>query len=187
MEICFVEGEIEPFVEQRLARGAATAANAATAETASASAAAAAAPDHRGAEVVDRSGRRLGTAGPYYRYTVGQRRGLGIAGGDRLYVLEIQPAERRVVVGGRRELSRNGLIGERLHWIGPPPAGTTEAVVRIRSRHAGVKSRIRTLPGRRADVEFAEPQEGVAPGQAAVFYDGSRILGGCWITGAQPE
>ena len=113
-------------------------------------------------------------------------RGLGLATGDRLYVLEIQPAARRVVVGGRQELSRNGLIGERLHWIGPAPAGDTEAVVRIRSRHAGVASRIRTLPGRRAEVEFAEPQEGVAPGQAVVFYEGSRILGGCWITGAQP-
>jgi tRNA-specific 2-thiouridylase len=185
MEICFVEGSIEPFLEARLGRGAVTATVGAGGALEPAGA-----PDparaRGGAEVVDRAGRRLGTAGPYYRYTVGQRRGLGVASGDRLYVLEIQPAERRVVVGRRSESSRTGLFAERLHWIGPPPAGDVEALVRVRSRHAGVGSRIRTLPGRRADVEFAEPQEGIAPGQAAVFYQGTRVLGGCWITGAHP-
>jgi tRNA-specific 2-thiouridylase len=170
MEICFVDGEIESFLEARLARTAARAATteeAATTETGETprTSAVAATPDHGGTEVVDRDGRRLGTAGPY--------------------VLEIQPVDRRVVVGGRGELRRNGLIGERLHWIGPPPVETVEAVVRIRSRHAGVRSRIRPLPGRRVEVDFEEPQEGVAPGQAAVFYDGSRLLGGCWINGAR--
>jgi tRNA-specific 2-thiouridylase len=164
MEICFVDGAIEPFLEARLARGAA-AADAAT-------------------EVIDRGGRRLGTAGPYYRYTVGQRRGLGVSGAERLYVLEILPAERRVVVGERAELRRAGLVGERLHWIGPPPPGEIEATVRIRSRHPGVKSRIRPRGRGLVEVEFSTPQEGVAPGQAAVFYDGSRVLGGCWIEGS---
>jgi tRNA-specific 2-thiouridylase len=171
MEICFVDGAIEPFLEARLAAAGGGAGDGAR--------------RGGGAEVIDRSGRRLGTAGAYYRYTVGQRRGLGVAGGDRLYVLEIQPAERRVVVGARHELLRNGLVGERLHWIGPPPAGDVEATVRIRSRHAGVKSRISSLPGRRVAVEFETAQEGVAPGQAAVFYQGSRILGGCWISGSE--
>ncbi len=95
MEICFVDGAIEPFLEARLAAAGGGAGDGAR--------------RGGGAEVVDRSGRRLGTAGAYYRYTVGQRRGLGVAGGDRLYVLEIQPAERRVVVGGRDELRSNGL------------------------------------------------------------------------------
>jgi tRNA-specific 2-thiouridylase len=172
MEICFVDGAIESFLEARLAREAGTPGNDAAANSG-------------GAEVVDRSGRRLGTAGPYYRYTVGQRRGLGVGGGDRLYVLEIQPAEQRVVVGGRDQLRENGLLGERLHWIGPPPTGDVEATVCIRSRHAGVKSRIESLPGRRAAIEFESAQEGVAPGQAAVFYQGDRVLGGCWIAGAE--
>jgi tRNA-specific 2-thiouridylase len=162
MEICFVDGELEPFLEQRVAVAAA------------------------GAEVVDRAGRRLGAAGPYYRYTVGQRRGLGVAGGERLYVLEVVPAENRVVVGERAELAAGGLRGERLHWIGPPPPGEVEAVARIRSRHPGVASRIRPLGGGRVEVSFAHPQEGVAPGQAAVFYDGTRVLGGCWIEGSEP-
>jgi len=168
MEVCFVGGEIEPFLEPRVARTAAGAAAAG-----------------RGAEVVDRAGRRLGTAGPYYRYTVGQRRGLGVAGGQPLYVLEIAAEENRVVVGPRAELRARGLLGERLHWVGSPPAGEVEALVRIRSRHAGVASRIRPLPAHGAAIEFESPQEGVAPGQAAVFYQGTRVLGGCWITRAE--
>jgi tRNA-specific 2-thiouridylase len=171
MEICFVDGTLESFLETRLAP-AATA----------------------GAAVVDRAGNPLGTAGPYYRYTVGQRRGLGLGGPpsaarnrDKLYVLEILPGENRVVAGSRAELRSSGLQGERLHWIGPPPTGDVEATVRIRSRHHGVKSHIRGLPGRRASIEFESPQEAVAPGQAAVFYDGTRVLGGCWITAADPR
>jgi tRNA-specific 2-thiouridylase len=169
MEICFVDGALEPFLEARLGQRVTA-----------------------GAAVVDRDGRQLGTAGPYYRYTVGQRRGLGVGGGDRLYVLEILPDENRLVAGPREQLSSAGLRGERLHWIGPSPcdrspSGEVEATVRIRSRHPGVKSRIRSLPGGRAAVEFESPQEAVAPGQAAVFYDGTRVLGGCWITAQLPR
>jgi tRNA-specific 2-thiouridylase len=164
MDLCFVDGDLGSFLGQRMARTAP-----------------AVATESR-AEIVDREGRRLGAAAPYYTYTVGQRRGLGIDGGERLYVLEVLPAANQVVVGPRRALRAGGLIGERAHWIGPMPGGAIEASVRIRSRHAGVASRIQPLPGRRVAVDFAEPQEGVAPGQAAVFYDGTRVLGGCWIT-----
>jgi len=79
-----------------------------------------------------------------------------------------------------------GLRGERLHWIGPaPPAGIAEieATVKIRSRHPGVASRIRPLGEGRVEIDFAEAQRGVTPGQAAVFYQGTRVLGGCWIEG----
>ena len=130
---------------------------------------------------MDEAGRELGRGEPYYRYTVGQRRGLGVAAAERLYVLEVQPRENRVVVGGAEALDRPGLVGRGLHWIGPPPEGDVEATVRIRSRHPGVVSRVRASGGDRVEVEFAEPQRGVAPGQAAVFYDGTRVLGGCWI------
>jgi len=74
-----------------------------------------------------------------------------------------------------------------LHWIGPQPPlgsrGEIEATVRIRSRHPGVAARVRPLADGGVEVRFAEPQRGVAPGQAAVFYRGTRVLGGCWITG----
>jgi tRNA-specific 2-thiouridylase len=171
MEVCFVEGGVREFVEAQ---------------------AGAAGPP---AEVVDSGGKSLGSGQPYYRYTVGQRRGLGVASPRPLYVLAIQPEENRVVVGEERELLASGLIGERLHWIGPePPApgGVIEATVRIRSRHPGVAARIyprraagtaRAEVGREVEVEFAAPQRGVTPGQAAVFYRGTRVLGGCWIRG----
>jgi len=171
MEVCFVEGGVREFVEAEVG---------------------AAGPP---AAVVDSGGRALGSGQPYYRYTVGQRRGLGLASPRPLYVLAILPEENRVVVGEERELLAPGLLGERLHWIGPEPAapgGVVEATVRIRSRHPGVAARIHPRApsgpaspgaGREVEVEFAEPQRGVTPGQAAVFYRGTRVLGGCWIRG----
>ncbi|HVS03725.1 MAG TPA: tRNA 2-thiouridine(34) synthase MnmA [Thermoanaerobaculia bacterium] len=171
MEICFVSGAVQEFVERQAAARPERFAVAGGAERLGA-----------GSTLVDEAGERLGEGAPYYRYTVGQRRGLGIAAAQRRYVLRVLPEENQVVVGGEEALLARGLLGERLSWIGPPPAGEVDAEVRIRSRHAGVGCRVRPLPGRRVAVDFAAPQRGVAPGQAAVFYDGSRVLGGCWIT-----
>jgi len=96
-------------------------------------------------------------------------------------VLQIEPERNRVVVGNEAELMAPGLRGERLHWIGPAPAGEVEATVKIRSRHPGVPALIRPQEDGRVEIDFAEPQRGVTPGQAAVFYQGTRVLGGCWI------
>jgi tRNA-specific 2-thiouridylase len=166
MEICFVPGGVEEFV---------TAQAAARPERF-------APPPPVPAVLVDEEGRELGEGAPYYRYTVGQRRGLGISAGERRYVLQVLPEENRVVVGGGEALLARGLVGERLSWIGEPPGGEVDALVRIRSRHEGVAGRVRPLAGGRVEVELAEPQRAVAPGQAAVFYAGERVLGGCWIT-----
>jgi tRNA-uridine 2-sulfurtransferase len=165
MEVCFVSGGVREFVETE---------------------AAARLPGKVSPEpavLVDSRGEELGTGQPYYRYTVGQRRGLGLAAPSPLYVLQIEPGRNRVVVGGEDELMAPGLRGERLHWIGPERAGEVEAMVKIRSRHPGVPALIRPLGDGRAEVEFAQPQRGVTPGQAAVFYQGTRVLGGCWIAG----
>lgn len=170
MEICFVSGGIQEFLEERLdAAGSQTSVRA-----------------RGGSELVDADGRHLGVGAPYYRYTVGQRRGLGVAAGRRLYVLEIRPQENRVVVGAHQELLQSGFRGDRVHWVGEPPGEEVEAVVRIRSRHAGVAGCIRPGAGRRVEVELAEPQAGITPGQAAVFYSGTRVLGGCWIDHCDP-
>ncbi len=166
MEICFVSGTIREFVEERLGRHP---------ERYSVR------PGGRPSRICDRAGSVLGEGEPYYRYTVGQRRGLGVSSRERLYVLSTRPAENTVVVGRRQELETGGLVGERVHWIGPTPEGPIEATVKIRSRHAGVRSLIRPRDQRRVDVEFEAPQLGVTPGQAAVFYHRSRVLGGCWI------
>jgi tRNA-specific 2-thiouridylase len=135
--------------------------------------------------VMSSEGRELGRGAPYYGYTVGQRRGLGISAAEKLYVLNVDAVANRVVVGPRRQLARRGLLGERVHWISRSPLGAEEVTVKIRSRHPGVKASVTPRRGgRNVDVRFAEPQEGVAPGQAAVFYQGTEVLGGCWITGA---
>lgn len=180
MEVCFVNGEggIRQFVEEQVARHPERFAGTEL---------------DRPAELVDTSGARLGEGQPYYRYTVGQRRGLGLSAPSPLFVLAIDPEENRVTVGPDGELLAQGLIGERLHWIGQPPEGTVkevgegepriEATVKIRSRHPGVEARIRPRPGGGVEVRFAEPQRGITPGQAAVFYRGTRVLGGCWIAG----
>ena len=83
-----------------------------------------------------------------------------------------------VLDGGEDDLLAPGLVGERLHWIG---STAMRATVRIRAHHTGVESTIRPLGDGRVEIDFDTPQRGVAPGQAAVFYDGSRVLGGCWI------
>ena len=166
MEICFVSDGIREFIEQQVSEHPQRFPGLRKPESSA---------------IVDQKGRRLGSGEPYFRYTVGQRRGLGVAAGERLYVLQVEPHENRIVVGDRQALEAPGLIGERLHWIGPEPGGDLEALVKIRSRHGGVASRIRPLGDGRVEVEFSTPQPGVAPGQAAVFYQDSRVLGGCWI------
>ena len=171
MEICFVSGSVREFVEREAARRPKTEASGKLGMAST---------------VVDREGRELGHGEPYYRYTVGQRRGLGVATGERRFVLRVLPDENRVVVGGEDDLLAPGLRGERLHWIGPAPQGVSRATVKIRAHHAGIEADIRPLANGEAEVVFDEPQRGVAPGQAAVFYDGSRVLGGCWIAEPLP-
>ncbi|HEX3555253.1 MAG TPA: tRNA 2-thiouridine(34) synthase MnmA [Thermoanaerobaculia bacterium] len=168
MEVCFVAGGIREFVEAQVAADPDRFNSPSLAEP---------------AVLVDTHGETLGEGQPYYRYTVGQRRGLGLAASSPLYVLQIEPEQNRVVVGDDRDLMAPGLRGERLHWIGPAPDGEIEATVKIRSRHPGVAGRIRPLGEGRVEIDFAQPQRGVTPGQAAVFYQGTRVLGGCWIEG----
>lgn len=170
MELCFVAGGVREFVEEQVATQPEKFAEV----------------DKSGASVVDNVGTPLGQAEPYYRYTVGQRRGLGVPSGERLYVLEVRPRENEVVVGRHDELLAGGLEGGRAHWIGRVPDGEIEVTVKIRARHSGVVSRVGSDGRGRTRVEFGEPQVGVAPGQAAVFYQGSRVLGGCWIDSPLP-
>lgn len=171
MEVCFVDGGVQQFVERELASDASRHR----------------APVAGSSELVDESGESLGSGAPYYRYTVGQRRGLGLSAAKPLYVLGIDPAHNRVTVGPRDRLLARGLRGDRLHWIGAEPSGLhdagVEATVRIRSRHPGTRALVRASGGG-ALVELEEPQLGIAPGQAAVFYRGTRVLGGCWIAEA---
>jgi tRNA-specific 2-thiouridylase len=134
-------------------------------------------------EIVHVDGRVLGRHEGIAGFTVGQRRGLGVAGGERLYVARIEPERRRVVIGPRRALACRAALLSDVNWLGPemPPKSGTGLEVKHRANEPTVPARILPLPGGRWRVEFASPQAGVAPGQACVFYAGTRIMGGGWI------
>ena len=134
-------------------------------------------------EVVDLDGRVLGHHDGIVNFTVGQRRGLGVAGGaEALYVIRIDPAAKRVVVGPREALGQRGLTVGELNWLGDAAPRDGQAVdVKIRSTTPPQAATLHPRAGGRLSVTLAEPAEGIAPGQAAVFYDGARLLGGGWI------
>ena len=134
-------------------------------------------------EIVDREGRVLGRHDGIVHYTVGQRRGLGIAGEEPLFVLALDAATRRVVVGPREALLRATLTVRELNWLGGGPlsAGGVDCEVKLRSAQPPVAARVVPLGPGRARVNLAAPAEAIAPGQACVMYDGDRVLGGGWI------
>jgi tRNA-uridine 2-sulfurtransferase len=133
----------------------------------------------REGEVVDPAGRTVGRHGGTHRFTIGQRRGLGLSGGGRTYVLELHREANRVVVGPGELLTRRSLDADRVTWVaGEPPAdGPFEAEVRIRYRGSHA-SAVVEANGNRTRVEFRSPQPAVAPGQSVVFYRGDEVLGG---------
>ncbi|HET7755242.1 MAG TPA: tRNA 2-thiouridine(34) synthase MnmA [Anaeromyxobacteraceae bacterium] len=138
------------------------------------------APDRlRGGEIVSTSGEVLGRHDGVHRFTVGQRRGLGIASPEPRYVVAIDAASARVVVGSAAEASQASMAVRDVSWVaGEPPARTVECVVKVRHRHEGERATVTAGPSGTADVRFARAVRGVAPGQAAVFYDGDEVLGG---------
>jgi tRNA-specific 2-thiouridylase len=136
----------------------------------------------RSGPIVTASGERVGRHGGVHRFTVGQRRGLGLTSPRPLYVLRTLAETRTVVVGEAHELAARELCVREVNWASiPEPAGPLCARVRIRYRHAEAPARVTPLPDGRAHVVFDEPQRAVTPGQAAVFYDGEVCLGGGWI------
>jgi len=134
-----------------------------------------------GGEVVDRSGNVLGRHPGIHGVTIGQRRGLGIAAREPLYVVEIDRPSKRVVVGSKNDLSCEGLIARAVNWIEPPENDAIEAQVQIRYRAPAIDCAIRRLSDGRCEVIFKDAFPAVTPGQAAVFYRGNRLLGGGWI------
>ncbi len=133
-------------------------------------------------QIVDTAGKVLAEHGGIENFTIGQRKGLGFAAGQRRYVLQIVPAENRVIVGTRDELLAQGLIAARVNWLlETPPQEALACTAKIRYRHPAAPATVWALDEDGARVEFAEPQSAITPGQAVVFYDGPRVLGGGWI------
>jgi len=132
-------------------------------------------------DIVTIDGTVVGRHKGAHRYTVGQRRGLGIAWKEPLYVLGVDAVRRRVVVGTKEELYRSELSAADLNWIMPLPDKEFATSCRIRYRHQPVPCRVAPLAGDRVTVRFQEPEKSITPGQAVVFYDDDRVLGGGWI------
>src|SRR5262245_61373156 len=138
----------------------------------------------RAGQFVDERGAVVGAHEGVHRFTVGQRRGLGLSSspsGTPLYVLALRPAEQQVVVGPKSSLERTTLQASEVNWLIDTPAVPIRAAVQIRHRHQAAPATVRaTAPGQ-ATVTFDTPQIAITPGQAAVFYDGEIVVGGGWI------
>ncbi|MGH9726892.1 MAG: tRNA 2-thiouridine(34) synthase MnmA, partial [Candidatus Acidiferrales bacterium] len=133
-------------------------------------------------EIVSTSGEVLGRHSGLHHYTVGQRKGLGFAAGRALYVVEIDRAANRLVVGDDRELRGSVCEVRDINWIAfAALSAPIEAKVRIRNRHEPALAEISAIDAVTARVRFREPQRAITPGQAAVFYDSDKVLGGGWI------
>jgi tRNA-specific 2-thiouridylase len=134
-------------------------------------------------EIVTSGGRKLGEHEGVHHFTVGQRRGLGVATGEPLYVIATDPRTQRVTVGRNDELLRAGFTARDVNWISiAGVAGSARAQVKIRNKHAAAPATLHaTDDPDRVEVRFDAPQRAVTPGQGAVFYDGEVVLGGGWI------
>lgn len=157
-EICFVtSGKHDEFVRQRR-RGVSMA-----------------------GQIVTTDGRVVGAHPGIERFTIGQRKGLGVAMGEPYFVVRIDPQTREVVIGRHEELVRSELTAANCNWLADLPTGEFACQAKIRYNSPAARATAEILPGNRLKVRFVEPRHGVAPGQAVVLYDGDRVLGGGWI------
>jgi tRNA-uridine 2-sulfurtransferase len=132
--------------------------------------------------IKDRDGQVLGRHDGVHRFTIGQRKGLGLAAGVPLYVVEIDAGQAAVTVGPREDLERTTLTASRVNWMsGEVPDAPVRAQARIRYRHREAPATIAPLGDDRVSIVFDQPQSAITPGQAVVFYDGDVVLGGGWI------
>jgi len=157
-EICFVpDGDYATFVESR-------------------------SPAVRPGAIVNERGEQLATHGGVHRFTIGQRKGLGVAAQMPMYVLKIDADSGDVTIGPRAALERDRFTASSVNWVSRDPSATwIPAAAQIRHRHRPAIGRVRACDDGRAEFEFDEAQPAVTPGQAAVFYDGDIVIAGGWI------
>lgn len=132
-------------------------------------------------EIVDTAGQVLGQHEGFERYTIGQRKGLGLAFGEPRYVVALQPETRRVVIGTREDLARDTLEADRANWLAPDVPEEFSCRAQIRYRHEAAPAQVKRTSETEFQVFFDVPQFGVTPGQAVVLYEDDRVLGGGWI------
>lgn len=131
--------------------------------------------------IVDEDGRELGRHSGIEGFTIGQRKGLGIAVGEPRYVVQIEPESKTVRVGSRTALEKGELEASRFNWQVEPPTETRPCLAQIRAQHRAVEAEVEPLADQRVRVRFETPQPAVTPGQVVTLYDGERVLGGGWI------
>ena len=163
-EICFVpDGDHAAFIE-RQTNGGAT----------------------RDGALVDTAGNVVGHHHGIHRFTVGQRKGIGLSAPVPLYVVSIDATTSTVTVGPRAELEKAIALVGQVNWIsGDTPSAPLRITAQIRHQHRDAPATLTALPDRRARVLFDTPQPAIAPGQAAVFYNGDEVIGGGWIEGSE--
>jgi tRNA-specific 2-thiouridylase len=131
-------------------------------------------------EIVTTAGRVVGTHPGIERFTIGQRKGLGVAMGEPFFVVRIEPDSKQVVIGRQEELARATLTARDCNWLVDTPAGSFRCTAKIRYNSSPAPA-VAELVGDGLRVTFDEPRYGVAPGQAVVLYEEDRVLGGGWI------
>lgn len=158
-EICFVsDGDYAAFVERRAPHVA------------------------RSGDIVDTAGQALGEHGGVHRYTVGQRKGLGLSGPIPLYVVAMDASANTVTVGPREAIERRSLTASGVNWIaGQPPRQPIRVEAQIRHQHPAAPAVLQPRDTTAAHLDFDDPQPAISPGQAVVFYDGDAVVGGGWI------
>lgn len=133
--------------------------------------------------IMDANGKVIGTHRGLIYYTIGQRDGLGINAGQRMFVKEIRAGDNAIVVAERNDVMMSQTLVKDINWIhGTPPGQEFTSLVRLRYRHDGVQAVVTLLNEKDAQIAFNDPQFAVTPGQAAVFYFGDEVLGGGWIS-----
>jgi tRNA-specific 2-thiouridylase len=134
-------------------------------------------------DIVHLDGRLLGHHQGIINYTVGQRKGLGISAAEPLYVVQIDPLKKQVIVGPKEALAKHQVYIREVNWLEDMARfeEPQNLIVKIRSTHPGIRATVRRIGSDEAVAEFAEPEYGVSAGQACVFYEGARVLGGGWI------
>jgi tRNA-specific 2-thiouridylase len=133
-------------------------------------------------DIVNSAGEAIGTHTGIHRYTVGQRRGLGISNEKPLYVTQIERLKNQIIVGEEGELDSIEFVAKGVNWVAfDEPAEPVRANVKVRYRHEPSPATIHALPHNRARIVFDEPQRAITPGQATIFYNGDEVVGGGWI------
>lgn len=137
--------------------------------------------DDRTGQIVTTDGTVVGEHDGVEGFTIGQRKGIGVALGEPRYVVRLEPDTHRVVIGTRDDLERRTFTARQTNWLVDPPSGPSHCLVQIRYTSRPAAAMVEPLANGRLAVSLAEPLHGVAPGQALVCYDGDRVLGGGWI------